>query len=177
MVRWGDGRTGRLLSVPGRSTRLSAGAKARVVLGSGAVVSVPVDELRVSYVPGGAHGSISTYNKKGCRCDLCQATAARVRKRQRERQRFRERPAVPPVSTGNPGDVDCSWMDEAACKTVSTDVFFPAVPYGHHAAVLVCQTCPVQMDCLRYARATDQPAGIWGGRQFPVSFRQSTEGV
>ena len=47
VVRWGDGRTGRLLSVPGRSGRLSAGAKARVVLGSGAVVSVPVDELRV----------------------------------------------------------------------------------------------------------------------------------
>lgn len=27
----------------------------------------------------------------------------------------------------------------------------------------ICQTCPVQPDCLEYAMTTKQPTGIWGG--------------
>lgn len=47
VVRLADGRTGRLLSVPAGSSHVSAGAKARVLLASGAVVSVPMSELVV----------------------------------------------------------------------------------------------------------------------------------
>lgn len=47
VVRLADGRTGRLLSVPAQSSHRSAGAKARVELPSGAVVSVPMSELVV----------------------------------------------------------------------------------------------------------------------------------
>lgn len=42
-----DGRTGRLLSVPAQSSHVSAGAKARVELRPGVVVSVPLSDLRV----------------------------------------------------------------------------------------------------------------------------------
>ena len=44
VVRTKDGRTARLFSVPGRKR---AGAKARVTLPGGAILSVPVDELEV----------------------------------------------------------------------------------------------------------------------------------
>lgn len=47
VVRLVDGRTGRLLSVPAQSSHVSAGAKARVQLQSGAVISVPTSELVV----------------------------------------------------------------------------------------------------------------------------------
>lgn len=47
VIRLPDGRTGRLLSVPAHSSQVSAGAKARVVLPSGAVISVALSELVV----------------------------------------------------------------------------------------------------------------------------------
>lgn len=47
VVRLPDGKTGRLLSVPAHSSHVSQGAKARVVLQSGAVVSVPLADLVV----------------------------------------------------------------------------------------------------------------------------------
>lgn len=43
-----DGRTGRLMSVPSQSSHVSQGAKARVLLPSGAVISVPLSELTVT---------------------------------------------------------------------------------------------------------------------------------
>lgn len=47
VVRLADGRTGRLLRVPAQSSRRSSGAKVRVELASGAVISVPVDQVTV----------------------------------------------------------------------------------------------------------------------------------
>ena len=48
VVRLPDGRTGRLLSIPAQSSSRSAGAKARVQLSSGAVLSVPLSLLRLA---------------------------------------------------------------------------------------------------------------------------------
>lgn len=47
-VRLPDGRTARLLSVPGQSSRHSQGTRARVTLPSGSVLSFPVDQLEVT---------------------------------------------------------------------------------------------------------------------------------
>lgn len=51
VVRLPDGRTGRLVAVPARSQRRSKGAKARVVLSSGAHLSVPVADLTPWHEP------------------------------------------------------------------------------------------------------------------------------
>lgn len=47
VVRLADGRTGRLFSVPSQSSHVSNGAKARVLLASGAVISVPLSDVTV----------------------------------------------------------------------------------------------------------------------------------
>lgn len=66
------------------------------------------------------------------------------------------------------GDLD--WQDDAACRHVDGDVFFP----GHgtdgapaaadvEAAKRVCADCPVRLECLAYAIRAGEPHGIWGG--------------
>lgn len=52
LVHMDDGRTARLLRIPAISNRRSAGAKARIVIPSGAVVSVPVDQIVWVYAEG-----------------------------------------------------------------------------------------------------------------------------
>ena len=65
-------------------------------------------------------------------------------------------------------DLDSEWRDRAACRSCSPDLFFPAGTTGaaeHEivAAKRVCGECPVQSQCLRFALATGQAYGIWGG--------------
>lgn len=47
VVTWGDGRTGRLVSLPGSKTRKSRGQKAIVLLASGAHLSVDPELVEV----------------------------------------------------------------------------------------------------------------------------------
>lgn len=61
-----------------------------------------------------------------------------------------------------------NWRDHAACKSCSPELFFPAGTTGAAfdeitAAKAVCAVCPVQTACLRFALATNQAYGIWGG--------------
>jgi len=65
-------------------------------------------------------------------------------------------------------EADLSWRSQAACKSCSPDLFFPAGTTGAAvdeilAAKAVCAECPVQSPCLRFALATNQGYGIWGG--------------
>ncbi|MBV8162507.1 MAG: WhiB family transcriptional regulator [Acidimicrobiia bacterium] len=60
------------------------------------------------------------------------------------------------------------WRVHAACRSCSPDLFFPAGTTGAAAdeiaaAKVVCAQCPVQSQCLRFAMATGQAYGIWGG--------------
>jgi WhiB family redox-sensing transcriptional regulator len=64
--------------------------------------------------------------------------------------------------------IDPDWQRQAACRSCSPDLFFPAGTTGaavHEiaAAKAVCAECPVQSQCLRFALATGQAYGIWGG--------------
>lgn len=71
-----------------------------------------------------------------------------------------------------PLDAD-DWMQEAACKGLPADWFFPTnkrLPLeGEHAtysdkqAKNVCKKCPVQEQCLDYALSEDIDLGIWAG--------------
>jgi hypothetical protein len=56
-----------------------------------------------------------------------------------------------------------AWMAEAACRGMSTTVFFPELGGNATAARAVCRTCPVQGECLSYAEADSDLEGVWGG--------------
>jgi hypothetical protein len=55
------------------------------------------------------------------------------------------------------------WTEHAACKGL-TDLFYGDTTADVRAARAVCQTCPVQLDCLAYAREGRELFGVWGGQ-------------
>lgn len=61
--------------------------------------------------------------------------------------------------------LDGSWREDAACRGLDNDLFFPeqgGQPKAT-AAKRVCAVCPVTQDCLDYALETGSRWGIWGG--------------
>lgn len=82
-----------------------------------------------------------------------------------------------------PGNRPLAWQDESACGPVyastGDDLWFEPdeedgeVNRGRAAARTradrrekakrVCRECPVRMECLTFAYANNEPAGIWGG--------------
>ena len=58
---------------------------------------------------------------------------------------------------------DIAWRDEAACRGLDTDVFFPLTEEEAAEAKAVCAACPVRELCLEYALVTWQDDGVWGG--------------
>lgn len=63
------------------------------------------------------------------------------------------------------GDTD--WRDDAACRDVDPDLFFPIGTMGESLlqideAKQICQACPVCGPCLRWA-VDSGSAGVWGG--------------
>lgn len=77
----------------------------------------------------------------------------------------------PRVSEGDAGAVlgpGGDWRRHAACAGEAPELFFPVSESGPalkqiSAAKAVCARCPVRDACLRYALATGQGPGIWGG--------------
>jgi WhiB family redox-sensing transcriptional regulator len=64
-------------------------------------------------------------------------------------------------------DVD-DWRQHAACRDTDPDLFFPIGTTGPaleqiEAAKAVCKECEAQAQCLEFALATNQEAGVWGG--------------
>jgi WhiB family redox-sensing transcriptional regulator len=57
---------------------------------------------------------------------------------------------------------DVNW-DEAACRDVDTDVFFPVSEKDADAAKAICATCPIAEACLEYALELRPSDGVWGG--------------
>jgi WhiB family redox-sensing transcriptional regulator len=60
------------------------------------------------------------------------------------------------------------WRDKASCRDTSPELFFPIGTTGLaldqiDAAKQVCVECPVNHQCLEFALATNQEAGVWGG--------------
>ncbi len=58
---------------------------------------------------------------------------------------------------------DVRWRDDAACRGVDTDVFFPVTDEEAAEAKAVCASCPVREECLEFALQTRQEDGVWGG--------------
>lgn len=60
------------------------------------------------------------------------------------------------------------WRDEASCKELDTEIFFPIGLTGDavtqtELAKSICAECPVRADCLEFAIRTLQDHGVWGG--------------
>ena len=55
------------------------------------------------------------------------------------------------------------WMEQAACRGMDTDMFFPAEGSPGLTAKQICTRCPVRAECLDYALATNVRHGVWGG--------------
>ena len=60
------------------------------------------------------------------------------------------------------------WRNDAACRDVDPDLFFPIGTTGIavdqvDAAKRVCASCAVREPCLEFALASNQDAGVWGG--------------
>lgn len=62
---------------------------------------------------------------------------------------------------------DLTWQDHAACKGQDPDLWttnHPGPPGVHQdEAITICDSCPVQAECLAYALAERISEGIWGG--------------
>lgn len=82
-----------------------------------------------------------------------------------------------PVGRGNPAQQvpllspEFFWMDDAACKGRSLDLFFPndeekgevLTERRAAGAYFICDSCPVQVECLEYALTKPENHGVWGG--------------
>ena len=60
------------------------------------------------------------------------------------------------------------WVHRAKCRDVDPELFFPVGTTGPAAAQIdaakaVCISCSVRDECLEWALATGQDAGVWGG--------------
>jgi WhiB family transcriptional regulator, redox-sensing transcriptional regulator len=60
------------------------------------------------------------------------------------------------------------WRGRAACTNEDPELFFPIGTTGPaveqaDAAKRICATCEVREECLEFAIATNQDAGVWGG--------------
>jgi WhiB family redox-sensing transcriptional regulator len=57
-----------------------------------------------------------------------------------------------------------NWDEEASCRSVDPEVFFPD-RQGDHAtmAKAICRGCPVRMQCLEFALDARLDHGVWGG--------------
>lgn len=59
------------------------------------------------------------------------------------------------------------WQENAACKGMDTNIFFPTRRYPSHRdtqpAKVICHACPVQAECLTEALRNREEYGIFGG--------------
>jgi WhiB family transcriptional regulator, redox-sensing transcriptional regulator len=55
------------------------------------------------------------------------------------------------------------WFDDAACREIDTDIFFPTSEAQADEAKAICAACPVREECLEYALEIRPGDGVWGG--------------
>jgi WhiB family redox-sensing transcriptional regulator len=55
------------------------------------------------------------------------------------------------------------WMERAQCRGEDRALFFPSLGANAAKARAICSICPVRPECLAYALADPESAGVWGG--------------
>ena len=56
-----------------------------------------------------------------------------------------------------------TWREQAACRHVPVEIFFPAVEHEAEEAKAVCNSCLVQAPCLEFSFEANERFGVWGG--------------
>jgi WhiB family transcriptional regulator, redox-sensing transcriptional regulator len=56
-----------------------------------------------------------------------------------------------------------SWRQNAACRGVDPEIFYPVAEEEADVAKSICAQCPVRQTCLEYALAHRERDGVWGG--------------
>jgi WhiB family redox-sensing transcriptional regulator len=80
------------------------------------------------------------------------------------------RPQVREWPVVNPRQVSGVWQERAACRNYPELSWFRSSDERvHRAAIAVCDGCAVRRECFDYAVEAREPAGIWGGVEFPRS--------
>ena len=107
-------------------------------------------------------GSGLSARQVGARIGVSPRTVVRARRRSLERA---ELPAAEAVAglLGWSGGGSEAWRDEALCRQVDPELFFPETGGSARQAKQVCGRCPVRVECLDWAIAHDQRFGVWGG--------------
>lgn len=59
--------------------------------------------------------------------------------------------------------MDQPWRNQALCREVDPDAFFPERGQSARAAKRVCQDCEVRTPCLDYALEANERHGIYAG--------------
>lgn len=62
--------------------------------------------------------------------------------------------------------VASDWRDQAACRGVNVNLFFPISEHDPVVPITIsrfCTPCPVACSCLEYALSVGAEDGIWGG--------------
>jgi WhiB family redox-sensing transcriptional regulator len=61
--------------------------------------------------------------------------------------------------------VKANWRDRALCYGADPEIFFPPTIGGKKVAaeaLKICRSCPVRIECLKYA-LRHKAHGVWGG--------------
>lgn len=111
--------------------------------------------------PPGKPYSRATY-VHGCRCQGCTVANTEA---QRLRRTYGSASLEPLTGPRAVEPLEEGWKDQAACRGMDPDVFFPG--RGDRAGVVkakqICAGCPVVEECREYAFARGEKHGIYGG--------------
>ncbi len=55
------------------------------------------------------------------------------------------------------------WHQQAACKGLDPEIFYPQSEEGAEIAKAICGQCGVQQSCLEHALGSRERDGVWGG--------------
>lgn len=55
------------------------------------------------------------------------------------------------------------WRDQAACRGLEPEIFYPLDEVEEANAKAVCGLCHVREACLEYALSFREKEGVWGG--------------
>jgi WhiB family transcriptional regulator, redox-sensing transcriptional regulator len=72
-------------------------------------------------------------------------------------------PGVAEMPGGDGVDDPKAWQALAACRGLSSELFYPKDDDAITAAKAVCRACEVETQCLEHALTVREKDGIWGG--------------